>query len=364
MTNLRKFIALALAALLTIWLAVRPVFQNVPVPAIIAGGKGVGYGGDGGPAAVAGLDTPFGLCNGPDASLYIADMGNHVIRKVDRKGIIETVAGNGKTGSPREGNFAKRCSLTYPIDVAWSAKDGLYVADSGARCIYRVTDDGRIFRFAGCGQRGYSGDGGSAARAKLDDPRGIALDRLGNLYIADFAANRVRVVSLDGRIRTIAGNGGKTPSVDKVRAIDGGVVEPNSICVSPNGEVYIACSLIIYRVRRDGMMSPFAYVADSETKIHTGACVGKMSLFEGVGMDAQGRLVCTDSIGHRVLRIDQGGRIDVLTPERSFRGFYPPPRGEAKYGPIHPESMVVRQDGSIAFCDSQTSAVYSLKLSR
>ncbi len=158
-------------------------------------GKGVrGYAGDGGPASQAQLDTPRFLALDPAGNLYIADQGNHVIRKVTSANppLISTVAGTGVAGYSGDGDAAVRAHLNAPTGVAADADGNIFIADSYNHRIRLVSSDGIIRTIAGTGAAGFSGNGGAATAAQLHTPTGLALDADGNVYFADNENNHVR----------------------------------------------------------------------------------------------------------------------------------------------------------------------------
>jgi sugar lactone lactonase YvrE len=176
----------------------------------IAGRDGDGYGGDGGPAVRAMLNRPKGIAIGPDGLLYIADSLNHRVRRIDRAGVITTVAGTGEPGSAGDGGPATGARLLRPRTLAFGPGGLLYILEDEGHRVRRVDPPtGRITTVAGTGEEGFAGDGGPAVLARLDNPRGIAADRFGNLYIADSDNNRIRRVDPAGVITTIAGTGEK-----------------------------------------------------------------------------------------------------------------------------------------------------------
>src|SRR5262249_43599938 len=150
-----------------------------------AGNGTSGYSGDGGPATSAQLNVPFGVAVDGAGNLYIADLRNSRIRKVTTDGLISTVAGNETTGYSGDGGPATSAQLNSPNGVAVDGAGNLYIADYSNNRIRRVTTDGLISTVAGNGTRGYSGDGGPATFAQLSGPAGVALDAAGNLNIAD-----------------------------------------------------------------------------------------------------------------------------------------------------------------------------------
>ncbi len=206
----------------------------------VAGNGTAGYGGDGGPATIAMLNNPrIGKIDN-SGNIYVVDTNNHRIRKVDSKGIITTVAGNGTVGYGGDGSSAINANLSYPRDVAIDASGNLYIADHDNQRIRKVDSNGIIITVAGNGSAGYSGDGGAAIDAKLNNPEKIAVDGLGNLYIADITNNRIRKVDNKGIISTFAGNGNFGYNADYCLATKASLALPHGIAVDYIGNLYIA----------------------------------------------------------------------------------------------------------------------------
>ena len=170
----------------------------------IAGG-GTGGIGDGGPATAANVN-PYGVAVDAAGNVYIADQNNERIRKVNTSGIITTVAGNGTPGFSGDGGAATTAELYYPYDVKVDAAGNLYIPDKHNQRIRKVNTSGIINTIAGTGTAGYSGDGGPATAAELNNPSGLAIDVSGNVYVADQTNNRIRKISTSGIITTVAGN--------------------------------------------------------------------------------------------------------------------------------------------------------------
>ena len=173
----------------------------------IAGTGSSGYSGDGGLATSATLYYPVGLSVDGKGDLFIADYKNHVIRKVDTAGIITTVAGTGSRGYSGDGGLATSATLYYPYKVAVDREGNLFIAEYGNNVIRKVDTAGIITTVVGTGSSGYSGDGGLATSATLSSPHGIAVDREGNLFIADYGNHVIRKIDTSGIITTIAGTG-------------------------------------------------------------------------------------------------------------------------------------------------------------
>jgi sugar lactone lactonase YvrE len=183
------------------------VFQIAPsgISTIVAGGNLITSTGDGGPAVLASLGTPAGVVSNPMGGFFVADSLNHNIRKVDSLGIITTYGGNGTPGYSGDGGPATAAQLNVPQQIALDSTGNLYIVDGGNNCIRMIDINGIITTIAGTGVQGTAGDGGAAVSAQLYNPRGVAVDFAGNVYISE--TNRIRLVNLaSGLISTIAGD--------------------------------------------------------------------------------------------------------------------------------------------------------------
>jgi len=202
-------------------------------------GKGTrDYSGDGGPATQASLNFPKDVALDADGSIYIADTDNHRVRKVDPAGIITTVAGNGKADYSGDGGPATEANLAWPGGVAVAADGSLYVADMVNNRIRKVDPKGIITTVAGDGQKGYSGDGGPATKASLSRPADVAVSGDGSLYIADKLNRRIRKVDPKGIITTVAGGG--RGDVEGSPATEARLRSPYDVAVGADGSIYIA----------------------------------------------------------------------------------------------------------------------------
>jgi sugar lactone lactonase YvrE len=203
----------------------------------VAGG---GSGGDGGAATNASLYDPYAVAVDSSGNLYIADTDNQRIRKVHNNTIITTVAGNGTSGYSGDGGAATDASLAWPSSVAVDSTGNLYIADQNNNRIRKVGTNGIITTVAGKGNSGYSGDGGAATNANLYYPSGVALDPIGNLYIADRNNNRIRKVNTNGIITTAAGKGSAGYSGDGGAATNATMDNPYGVGLDWSGNLYIA----------------------------------------------------------------------------------------------------------------------------
>ena len=207
----------------------------------VAGTGSWGYSGDGGPATSARLNYPYSVATDGAGNLYIADSGNSCVRKVSPGGIITTVAGiDGYWGYSGDGGPATSAQLNQPAGLAVDGSGNLYIADEDNNRIRKVSSGGIITTVAGTGVGGFSGDGGSATSAQLSGPFSATVDGSGNLYIADMKNHRIRKVSPNGIITTVAGTGMGGFSGDGGPATSAQLNEPSAAAPDASGNIYIA----------------------------------------------------------------------------------------------------------------------------
>ena len=207
----------------------------------VAGNGSCGYGGDGGAATSAELSTPTGVTFDGSGNMYIADSANQLIRKVSG-GIITTFAGNYLAGAgfSGDGGPATSAQLYYPTDVAVDGAGNLYIDDANNLRIRKVDTTGRISTFAGNGSAGYQGDGGLAVETSLYYPQSVAVDSAGDVLIADFDNERIRLVDGAGYIHTVAGNGTNGFFGIDVLATTAEISQPQGVGVDPTGNIYVS----------------------------------------------------------------------------------------------------------------------------
>jgi uncharacterized protein (TIGR03437 family) len=203
---------------------------------------GSGWMGDGGPAAAAQIGAVQGIAADRLGNLYLSDTDNHRVRRVDAKGVISTVAGTGTPGFSGDGGAATAAQLNLPYGLAADAAGYLYIADLGNSRVRRVAPDGAISTVAGNGSKGSAAEGVTATQAPLLTPRNVAVDSVGNLYISEFEGHRVRRVSLDGKMSTVAGDGVAGLGGDNGLATVAQLSYPAGLAVDSAGAVYVADS--------------------------------------------------------------------------------------------------------------------------
>jgi DNA-binding beta-propeller fold protein YncE len=231
---------------------VRKVDRKTGIISTVAGTGEKGFGGDGGPATKAQLSTPHSIALDGANNLYIADIANHRIRKVDAKtGIITTIAGNGERLPPVDGQTAAGKPMIGPRAL-FIVGDTMWIALREGHSVWKLDlPTGLLKHVAGTGKRGFTGDGGPAKDATFDGPKGIAVGPDGSIYVADTENHAIRKIDAkSGIITTIAGMGPQ----HKGAAGDGGPAtaatmdRPHGICVGVDNAVYIGDTLN-HRVR-------------------------------------------------------------------------------------------------------------------
>ena len=273
------------------------------------------FSGDNGPATSASLNVPYGLVFDSAGNLYVSDQNNRRIRRISLTGTINTVAGNGSTNFAGDGGPATKAGLDFPSDVKVDSQGNLLIADSMNQRVRKVTPAGTITTVAGSGTLGFSGDGGLATSAQLNTPVAVATDSSGNVYISDQTNGRIRRVTSSGVITTYAGNGNYGYSGDGGSATAASLALPGGITIDGNGNLYIADtgSNRIRKVTPQGIIMTVAGSGNSGFSGDGGPAVAAMlSVPYDVAVDLAGNLYISDN-GNRVIRmVTQDGNIKTV----------------------------------------------------
>ncbi len=282
----------------------------------IAGSGKPGYSGDGGPATSAQLYAPEGIAIDRAGNVYIADAGNNNrVRKVSPGGTITTIAGGGSSRGPGwgDGGPATSAQLRGPNWVAVDGLGNVYISDFFNSRVRKVNPGGTITSFAGTGIQGSSGDGGPATSARLLGPQGVAVDKQGNVYIVDGNADRVRKVDPAGTITTFAGTGLRGFSGDGGPATSARLNNPYGVAVDGSGNVYIA-DLQNFRVRKVNPGGTITTFAGGGSSLGDGgpATSARVRNPHGVAVDGQGNVYIADRVDHRVRKVSPAGTISTF----------------------------------------------------
>lgn len=384
---------------------VRRISLATGVISTVAGTGVAGSAGDGGPSTIAQLNAPLGVAVTADGQLFIADSGNHRIRRVDTQtGVITTVAGTGVSGFGGDGGPATSAQLADPTAVIVNAAGRVLISDRGNRRIRYVEPvTGRIYTLAGNGTAGFGGDGGAAVSAALDSPTALALDPEGNVYVADQGTHRVRrIESASGLIDTVAGNGRDAFTGDHHSARSTGM-SPTGVALDQAGNLFVADQARVRKISatgRSGRIMPVAgigvpsadylnqalgvavdlagnvYIGDTYNNriLRMSATSGMICTVAGTGaagsggdggparqanlwqprsvtLDRAGNLYIADSANHRIRRVDRGTGTITTVAGTGVKGFAGDGGSAAAAHLANPDGVAVDRTGNIFVAD-------------
>jgi DNA-binding beta-propeller fold protein YncE len=332
-----------------------------------AGAGERGFAGDGGPAAQAQLNGPFDVGFDPAGNLYFSDTFNHRIRRVDaRTGVITTVAGNGNAGYAGDFGPALAAAFNEPYGIAVDRRGNIYVADRHNHCVRRVDGaSGVVTTFAGNGAAGFAGDGGPASRAGLVEPNGLGFDPAQQqLFIADVADHRVRVVDLaTDTITTFAGTGAAAHTGDGGPANIAGVFGARAVKVAPDGTVYLLerqGSTLRAVDPRTGVIATIAGTGDRGYSGDGGPA--RDAVFDApkeFALDPGGDILIVDTESHAIRRIyGASGIVETIAGGRKGADGDGGPAATAGLG--RPHGAVVGPDGAIYIGDTENHRIRKL----
>jgi uncharacterized protein (TIGR03437 family) len=325
---------------------------------VIAGNARIGYSGDGGAAKGAQFSYPKRVAVDAKGNVFISD--NHRIRKISTDGIITTVAGNGGSGYSPDGGSAVDAAINA-VAVAVDSR-GLYVIDS--QRVRRISKAGIITTIAGNGSHGYAGDGGPATEARLFSPHGIAIDAVGNLFIADTSNARIRKVTPDGLITTVAGDGTVGTAGDGGPAVAAQLWWPEDIAVDGAGNLLIADKLAnrVRKVSPSGIITTLAGTGvDGSTGDGGPATSAQLREPASLAVDGLGNVFILESafpnVAYpRIRKVTPGGTITTVAGGVS--GAFEGDRSLAATAYVDsPRGVAVDQSGSVYISDSGTNTV-------
>ncbi len=326
--------------------------------ATIAGNGANSFSGDRGDATNASLYYPMGSAVDGSGCVYIVDMGNRRIRKVNTNGIITTVAGNGTTSFNGDGEIATNAAI-LPDGVAVNAGGNLFIADFSNNRIRRVDTNGIITTVAGNGTASFSGDGGSATNAALKQPIGVAIDADGSMLIVDAGNYRIRKVDTNGIITTLAGNGTASFSGDGGAATNAAL---SSLGYAPaadvQGNVFIA-DFGNRRIRKVDTNGIITTVAGNGTNAFSGdggaATNAELNSPSGVAVDFSGNIFIADTGNHRIRKVDTNGIITTVagTGTASFSG----DGGAATNAALFAEDVTLDVGGNLFIADTYNNRI-------
>ena len=278
----------------------------------VAGTSRVGYSGDGGAATLAELSFPNGLAVDGTGNIFFADTGNSRVRRISN-GIITTVAGTGFAGYSGDGNPAANATLYDPTAVAVDGQGNLFIADSNNNVIRKVATNGIISTLAGTGTAGYSGDGGSATSAQLSRPQYVAVDGQGNVYFSDTGNNRVRKISANGMISTLAGTGVAGFSGEGGPAANAELQNAQGVAVDGSNDVFIMDANRVRKVSAAGIITTVGGTGVNGSSGDGGPALNaQINGSYGLAVDTAGNLFIADYYSLSIREISANGIINTV----------------------------------------------------
>jgi len=332
----------------------------------IAGTGKAGYAGDKGPATSAEINNPYGLRIGPDGAMYLCEIGSHCIRRVDLKsGTISTFAGTGEKGYSGDGGPAIKAQMNEPYEVVFDRAGNLLFTDMQVHAIRRIDrKTGIITTIAGTGEAGFSGDGGPATKAQLRQPHSIALAPDGGLLICDIGNNRIRRVDLKtGIMSTFAGTGEKKATPDGSPLEGTPLNGPRALDVDNHGNLWLVLreGNQIYRIDPKG--KKIYHVGGTGEKGNTGdggdAKLAKLNGPKGISWSPHGIFIA-DTENHTIRRLDEKTGVITTVAGTGARGDGPDGKDPLKCQLARPHGILATRDGTVYIDDSENHRLRKL----
>ena len=334
----------------------------------IAGTGEKGYSGDGGPASKATMNNPFGITRGPDGMLYYCEFEGHLVRRIDGKGIITTVAGTGQAGFAGDGGPALQAQLNKPHEIQFGPDGRLYISDMSNHAI-RALDlkTGILSTPIGTGKPGFSGDGGAGDKALFKDPISQTFGPDGLLHICDLGNQRIRTWDpKTGLVQTICGSGQKAAPADGAPfSTTTPLSGPRTIAFDAAGQLWLALrdANSLYRVDpKERVLHHIAGTGKSGSGGNGGpAKEAQLAGPKGLAISASGKVYIADTENHTIRAVNpKTGKIDVVVGDgKKGNG----PDGMAdKCQLARPHGLFIDADGTLFIGDSENHVLRSVKV--
>jgi sugar lactone lactonase YvrE/PKD repeat protein len=325
----------------------------------VAGNGVSGFAGDGGQSTAATLNKPMATAFDASGNMYIADAYNNRVRKIDITGIITTIAGTGGSSYGGDGGPAVSAQINNPNGIACDAAGNIYISDNGNARIRKINTSGIISTFCGTGVAAFGGDGGLATAAQINAPIGIAVDNFGNLFLADYSNNRIRMIDVSGIISTIAGTGTAAYNGDGISATTANLNGPTGVTLDAAGNIYIAdyYNFRIRKINSSGIISTICGLATAGYNGDGGFAINaKLNGPESLSFDTLGNLYFIDNVNNRLRMINTSGIINTIagTGTLGYSGDGGPVSGAKINLPSH---VTVAKNGVIYICDQGNNRV-------
>jgi streptogramin lyase len=312
------------------------------------------------------MANPYGLVRGPDGSLYICEVDNHVVRRIDRAGRLTTAVGTGERGYSGDGGPAAQARLNEPYEVRFDSHGNMFFVEMKNHLVRRVdATTGLVTTYAGSGHPGFSGDGGPAVNAQFNQPHSIQLDRSDHLYICDIGNHRIRKVDAKTSIiSTFAGTGGKGDTPDGARLAGTPLNGPRALDFDRSGNLWVALreGNAVYRLDlRAGIWHRMAGTGQQGFTGNGGpATKAALSGPKGLSIGPDGNVYLADTESHSIRMIDvKRGTLELVAGTGE--------RGDGPDGdPLHcrlsrPHGIFVDADGTVLIGDSEAHRVRQIR---
>ncbi|OHV43314.1 hypothetical protein BCD48_02845 [Pseudofrankia sp. BMG5.36] len=302
--------------------------------------------------------APYDLSIGDDGALYVSNLDTHIVHKIAKDGTVTPIAGNAKDGFSGDGGPATAAQVYGPGRVAWDKAGNLYIPDTQNFRVRKIDKTGKITTVVGTGTAGYSGDGGPATQAQINGVEGIAVTADGTLYLADYENQRIRKVTPDGIITTIAGTGEKgytgTPTPATQAKLDG----PNSIGLADDGTIYFANlgSDTVQKIDKTGTVSTFAGNGETGRTGDGGPATGATLSIPDVFLGHDGTVYICAYGSETIRKVTPDGIITTIagTGAEGYTG----DGGQANAAQLKdPTSVVVDANGAIYVADNGNNVI-------
>ena len=322
---------------------------------------------DGINATEAKLSAPFGVDFDRAGNMYLVEMTGYRVRKVDPRGIITTVAGTGVKGDAGDGGPALLAQCNGMHNLAVAPNEDIFLADTWNNRVRKIDARTKVISTAvGTGERGFSGDGGPAAQAKFGNIYCASLDPKGeNLYLADLDNRRVRAVNLrTGIVRTVAGNGDKGAPKDGVAAIEAPLVDPRAVAADAKGNIYVLerSGNALRAVDRDGKIHSVVGTGQKGASGNGGdARLATLNGPKHLCIDLDGNVIIADTENHAIRKyLPREGKIVRVAGngKKGVNGLNGPPE-EAELN--QPHGVYMHRDGTLYIADSSNDRVLKIE---
>jgi len=331
----------------------------------IAGNGQAGSQGDGGLATQAQLDNPFGVIRGPDGAIWFCEYSGQRVRRIRADGVIETVVGTGQKGYNGDNGPALQATLNLPHEIRFDSKGDLYIVDMQNHAVRKVDRETKtITTIAGNGTAGYSGDGGPAKDAQFKQPHSIQFGPNGDLYICDIGNHVIRRIDRESQtISTFAGTGLPGPTPDGSPLVGTPLKGPRSIEFDRNGDLWLATREGNQVFRIDMRAGKYIHVAGTGQSGFEGnggpAKLAKLKGPKGIAIDEQANVWLADTESHSVRMIDaKTGTIQLMAGTGTEGDGPTGDPLECKLNRLH--GIYADRDGSILIGDSQSHRIRRL----